>query len=449
METIVKILIPLIPFLAAGLAILYKDKGLPRKLGLFFSLLAGGSIFFISTYGLSALLLASILSTIGCTVLASETDWRDGGAFRIFLIQGCTFAMAFSSNPIWVCVLWMVAPLAVLMRGLSFTQWKWRSAFFFYQLVSSGLFILATILWTTQRDSQLCGILFALAAWIRLGAFPFHASSLCLSEETSLTTVVPFLSSQMGAIGLLHLTAPLTLSQDWARIITGVHAFGALYMALLATVQTEPRRLSIFLSVMGTSLALAGFFGGGGIPLPGSSLQWLTVGLITSGLGCTTWLLFERVGGAKGGLAYSLPAFGGFFLLFGLAAVAFPGTLGFISGDLILGTLISRNVIYGALVLVAFALSTIAAYRVYVGVFQGTPQLKAPGIDVSLRERIGFIFLVASVVLTAIAGRPLTDWMGSRGERLVFSASTTPKEGTESHGKSTRTHSPYHPDSSG
>jgi NADH-quinone oxidoreductase subunit M len=97
------------------------------------------------------------------------------------------------------------------------------------------------------------------------------------------------------------------------------------------------------------------------------------------------------------GLYYHSPMLAVCFLVTGLASVGFPGTLGFISTDLLVDSCIEANPMVGIGVVAAAALNGIAVVRAYFLLFTGTRHVSTVALGLGLRERIAVLTLMALI----------------------------------------------------
>lgn len=85
------------------------------------------------------------------------------------------------------------------------------------------------------------------------------------------------------------------------------------------------------------------------------------------------------------------------FLLTGLASVGLPGTLGFISTELLVDSAVEASPYVGIAVVTAAALNGIAVVRAYFLLFTGTRHLSTVSLGIGPRERIAVLALAALI----------------------------------------------------
>src|SRR5579884_3445331 len=86
------------------------------------------------------------------------------------------------------------------------------------------------------------------------------------------------------------------------------------------------------------------------------------------------------------------------FLLTGLASVGFPGTLGFVSAELLVDGAVAANIYIGIAVVAAAALNGIAVVRAYFLFFTGARHASTVSLAIGVRERIAVLTLAALIL---------------------------------------------------
>jgi NADH-quinone oxidoreductase subunit M len=93
-------------------------------------------------------------------------------------------------------------------------------------------------------------------------------------------------------------------------------------------------------------------------------------------------------------------------LLTGLASVGFPGTFGFLSGELLVDGAVQAFPYVGIAVVIAAALNGIAILKAYLRLFTGTRHVTSVSLAIGGRERIAVLTLAALVLGGAIYPQP-------------------------------------------
>ena len=239
-----------------------------------------------------------------------------------------------------------------------------------------------------------------LAILIRCGTVPAHCWLTDWFEHVNARSVsrcfyVTPLSGVYAAVRLL-----LPIGPEWVlRSIGVISLTTAIYAAGMATIQQETRRFFAFLLLSHASLVLVGLELHTSISLTGSLCLWFSVILSIGGLGLTLRALesrFERLSlSDHHGLYGHSPTLAVCFLLTGLASVGFPGTLGFISTELLVDGAVEVNPYVGIGVVATAALNGIAVMRAYFLLFTGTRHVSTVSLRIGRRERLALLTLSA------------------------------------------------------
>ena len=183
------------------------------------------------------------------------------------------------------------------------------------------------------------------AVLIRNATVPAHCWLTDWFEHASLGIAMLFAVPLSGVYATIRLVLPI--SPDWVLRGIGLMSLTtAVYAAAMATIQRDTRRFFACLLLSHASLVLVGLELHTELSLTGSLALWFSVVLSLCGFGLMIRALEARFGRLSlteyHGLYDHSPALAVCFLVTGLASVGFPGTLGFISTDLLVDSVASR-----------------------------------------------------------------------------------------------------------
>jgi NADH-quinone oxidoreductase subunit M len=239
------------------------------------------------------------------------------------------------------------------------------------------------------------------AVLVRCGTVPAHCWVTNWLENASFGNALLFVTPLTGVYASVRLVLPI--AQDW--VLQGIVVLSlvtAVYAAGMATIQREARRFFAYLFVSHASLVLVGLELHRSISLTGGLCLWFSVILSLGGFGLTLRALEARVGRLSltdyHGLYDHCPTLAVFFLITGLAGVGFPGTIGFVSIDLLVDGAVETSPWVGALVVAASALNGIAVVRAYFLLFTGKRHASTVSLGIGLRESIAVLTLSALIL---------------------------------------------------
>jgi NADH-quinone oxidoreductase subunit M len=323
-----------------------------------------------------------------------------------------TLAAFLTEHPLVLALAW-AGSVAALRGSLVTTRSKMQHAAGIYLGVSTVLFTVGAILLTqpTRRGGtmELTALsLIVAGAMIRKGIFPAHAWVPALFEHGRLGPAILFSSPQVGTYAIAVLVVPRAPA-ELLRVVASLSLLTGVYAAAQAIVQRSARRACAYLFVSQSALVMAGLVCTSHEALTGALVLWLASGISFAGLGRCVLVLEARRGpldlAIRHGAYERKPLLAATFLVLGLSYSGFPGTLGFVGEELLLGGAVGAFPWLGFLVVAASALTGIAVLRMYFALFTGR-SLEAP-IALKRSEALGFVAVAALLVLTGLVPAPL------------------------------------------
>jgi NADH-quinone oxidoreductase subunit M len=266
--------------------------------------------------------------------------------------------------------------------------------------------LLAGVASITARHTVAGSALVMLAVLVRTGTIPAHVWVADLFENASFGTALLFVTPMVGLYAAVRLVLPTAPDWilDWAMVLSLVTA---VYAAGLAAVQHDARRFFAYLLVGHSSLVLVGLELHTVNSLTGALALWVSLALSLAGLGLTLRAIEARFGRLSfrdyRGLYDQSPMLAVCLLLTGLASVGFPGTLGFVAGELLVDSAVSASPLVGLVLVAAGAINSIAIVRVFFLVFAGPHHASGISLGITLRERLAVLLLTALILVGGLA----------------------------------------------
>jgi NADH-quinone oxidoreductase subunit M len=358
--------------------------------------------------------------------------------FGVDRIRGTAASTVFTllafltEHPLVLALAWAGSVLA-MRRSLFTTRSRMHHAAGAYLGVSTLLFtagaILVTITSITPRGSRLELVALCLlvaGAMIRKGIFPAHAWVPALFEHGRLGPAILFSSPQVGTYAVAVLVVPRAPA-ELLRVIAILSLLTAVYAAAQAVVQRSARRACAYLFVSQSALVMAGLDCTSHEALTGALVLWLSSSISFAGLGRCLLVLEARRGELdltrQHGAYERKPLLAATFLLLGLSYSGFPGTLGFVGEELLLGGAVGTFPWLGFLVVASSALTGIAVMRMYFSLFTGR-SLEAP-IALKASESFGFVAVAAVLVMTGLVPAPLVASRQQASGRILVERKVT------------------------
>jgi NADH-quinone oxidoreductase subunit M len=239
------------------------------------------------------------------------------------------------------------------------------------------------------------------AILVRCGTVPAHCWVTDWFENGSLGIAVLFVIPLSGVYVAVRLVLPI--GPGWVLQSIGLLSLAtAIYAAGMAAIEREARRFFAYLFLSLSSLVLVGLELHTSLSLTASLCLWFSVILSMGGFGLTLGTLEARFGRLSlsdfHGLYEHAPTLAVCFLLTGLASVGFPGTLGFISTELLVDSAVEASPYVGIVVIAAGALNGIAVMRAYFLLFTGARHVSTVSLGIGLRERVAVLSLSALIL---------------------------------------------------
>ncbi len=260
------------------------------------------------------------------------------------------------------------------------------------------------------------------AILIRCGVVPAHCWLTDWFEHASFGNALLFVTPLPGVYAVIRLVLPV--APDWVLQSIGlISLLTAVYAAGMAIVQREVRRFFAYLFLSHASLVLVGLELHTGISLTGALCLWFSVLISLGGFGLVLRALEFRFGRLSlidhHGLYEHSPTLAVCFLLTGLASVGFPGTLGFVSTDLLVDGAIVANPYVGLAIIAAAALNGIAIVRAYLLLFTGARHTSTVSLEIGRRERIAVLTLAALILGGGLFPQPGVSTRKRSADRIL------------------------------
>lgn len=264
---------------------------------------------------------------------------------------------------------------------------------------------------------------------IKVPMFPFHTwlPAAHVEAPTAGSVILASVLLKMGTYGFLRLSLPITpeATRLLAPYLAWLSVAAILYGGLTALAQSDLKKLVAYSSVGHMGFATLGIFTLTRAGLEGAVLQMINHGITTGALFICVGLLYERLHtrelAATAGVGRHLPIFTGFFGVFVLSSMAFPGTNSFISEFLALAGAFefSRSVALAAVPGVVLT----AAYllRMLQKVAYGSPSNPDHRgvVDLNLREVLTLTPLLGLVFWIGLQPGPLVRLFAASVQHLL------------------------------
>ena len=324
--------------------------------------------------------------------------------------------------------------------------------FFLYTLVGSLLMLVAIIYLyftsghtfniasfhatpLTYGTQVLIFLAFFAAFAVKVPMFPVHTwlPDAHVEAPTGGSVILAAITLKMGAYGFLRFSIPITpdASSELAIWVIGLSLIAVVYIALVALVQRDMKKLIAYSSISHMGFVTLGFFIFDSQGMEGAIVQMISHGFVSGALFLCVGVLYDRMHSREidsyGGVANTMPVFAVFFVFFAMANAGLPGTSGFVGEFLvILGSFRVNGwyaVVAGLTLVLGAAYTLWMIKRVVYG--EVTNEKVKALVDVNGREKVVLGVLVVCVLGLGIYPMPLLEVMHSTVENLLQHAANS------------------------
>jgi NADH-quinone oxidoreductase subunit M len=271
----------------------------------------------------------------------------------------------------------------------------------------------------------------SLAAWlalggllIRKGIIPFHSWMPDSFEFGHLVPSLLFHLPQVGTYAAVVLVLPAA-PEGALPVVAVLGLVTALYGAVLSIAEADARRAFGYIFMAQSALVLAGIASDEQAGIAGGLSFWIASSLSLCGMGLAIAALELRRGRLslrdRHGGYEQMGLLGPSFLVLSLASIGFPGTLGFLGQELLIGGTIERFPAFGFVTIGVTALTGITVLRMYFSLFCGR---RAPNVMLPLRPREVTVFagLAAVLAVSSLVPRYMVDSRIDAAEAMLAEA---------------------------
>lgn len=400
--------------------------------------------YFLGVDGISVPL---ILLTTFLTIIVVIAGWRViqtrvAQYFASFLImEGLMIGVFCALDSILFYLFWeaMLIPMFLIIGVWGGPNRVYAAIkFFLYTLVGSLLMLVALLyLYNASQGSfdvlvfqqlpltgsvqTLIFLAFFAAFAVKVPMVPVHTwlPDAHVEAPTGGSVILAAVTLKMGAYGFLRFAMPIApdAAHELAWLVIGLSLIAVVYIALVALVQRDMKKLIAYSSISHMGFVTLGFFVFDTTAMTGAVVQMISHGFISAAMFLGVGALYDRLHSREisvyGGVAKVMPTFGFFMVFFAMANAGLPGTSGFVGEFLVILGTFSVSGIYASIA--ALTLIVGAAYTLWMVkrvVFGGisNPDVEALK-DLDCRELGVMGILALAVLLIGLWPSPLLEVM--------------------------------------
>ncbi|HEX7079594.1 MAG TPA: NADH-quinone oxidoreductase subunit M [Gammaproteobacteria bacterium] len=417
--------------------------------------------------GVDGISMPLILLTTFLTPLVVIAGWeviklRPAQYFASFLLlEGLMIGVFASVDALLFYVFWeaMLVPMFIIIGVWGGERRVYATMKFFLYTFLGSVFMLVALIYMylqagsysipdlhalplTMTEQVLIFFAFLIAFAVKVPMWPVHTwlPDAHVEAPTGGSVILAAILLKMGGYGFVRFSLPVapdaSRALDWLMI--GLSLIAIVYIAVVALVQKDMKKLIAYSSIAHMGFVTLGFFvifdavsnaggaaDGAQLALQGGMVQMISHGLISGALFLCVGVLYDRLHtreiSAYGGVANTMPKFAAFMVLFAMANSGLPGTSGFVGEFfVILGSFHASFWLsfFAATILVLGAAYTLwLVKRVVYGEVgnEGVASMQ----DVGSREFFILAVLAAAVLALGVWPQPLVDAMDSTLANLL------------------------------
>jgi NADH-quinone oxidoreductase subunit M len=419
--------------------------------------------------GVDGISMPLVVLTAFMTVLVVIAGWQTfsyklGQYMAAFLImEGMMIGVFCALDGILFYVFWegMLIPMFLIIGIWGGPRRIYAALkFFLYTFFGSVLFLVALIYLYFQTASfeildfhvlklglkaqTLLFFAFLIAFAVKIPMWPVHTwlPDAHVEAPTGGSVILAAIMLKMGGYGLARFTLPIlpdaSANLDW--LIIGLSLIAIVYIALVALVQEDMKKLIAYSSISHMGFVTLGFFviftiyrvtgdvQGAAMGVEGGLVQMISHGFVSGALFLCVGVMYDRVHSreisAYGGVVNTMPRFAALMVLFALANAGLPGTSGFVGEFMVILSAFKANFWYALLAATILVLG--ASYTLWMVkrvIFGKVANERVAALtDLNARETITLGASAVAVLLIGVWPNPLVDVMHASVDHLLTQA---------------------------
>ena len=286
----------------------------------------------------------------------------------------------------------------------------------------------------SATDQKILWLTFFLAFAAKIPVFPFHIwlPEAHVEAPTIGSVILAALLLKLGIYGLIRFGLPLfPYGQEYFKhIIATLTICSFTYTNFAAIRQVDIKKVIAYSSVVHMNLIVLGLLCISVESLEGAIYQMIAHGIVSGALFFCIGIIYERYGTRfiwyYGGVAFILPIYSIFFLIFTLANISFPTSSNFIGEMLLFIGIFKDNFVLGTVSSLTMFWGAIYSIWTYNRICFGniktftTKKMKTSDIDKQDFSILGLLLIL--LLFTGVYSSTILDYCSANTESIVSRA---------------------------